>query len=192
VRFIGYNTPAAALFAEIVAGRRLPEVDALLGRRPAEPETEPLVRCRAECARDLPRSAFSPSSRAGRLYPYCRECAAARARAKYAASPALRERQKAYNAKRRELQRGKPTTARHKAMKREEIRARDLQTMQENPAFGRCVVCSGPVARRIRDQRKTCGARECVSKMRRVIAKALRAGRPAASYEEALRFGAAS
>lgn len=192
MRFVGYNEPAAALFAEIVAGRRLPEVDALLGRRPADTTPEPLVRCRAECGRDLPRDRFSPSSRAGRLYPYCRECAAARAAAKYRACPALRERQREYNRQRRRAARGKPRTEKQKAYAREAIQARAVRCAKENPAFGVCVVCGGPVAKRLRAQRKTCERRECLSEVRRVVAKALRAGRKVASYEEAIRTGGAA
>lgn len=185
MRFVGYNEPAAALFAEILSGRRLPEVDALLGRRPADQAPEPLVRCRAECGRDLPRDRFSPSTRAGRLYPYCRECAAARARAKYAACPALREKQRAYNKVRRAALKGKPRTAKQKAAAREAIQAREVRCMKERPPSGPCVVCGDPVKRRLRDQRKTCGKAECLSAVRRVIAKALRAGLQVTSYEEA-------
>lgn len=185
--FIGYNEGAAALFAEIMAGRRLYQVDLLLNRRTAPPSSEPLVRCRAECGRDLPRDHFSPSSRAGRLYPYCRGCAAARARAKYAASPELRARQQSMKRQRRQARKGTVYTPEERQLAREMIAARALRIAKENPRFGVCVVCGGPVAKRIQRQRKTCERPECLRALKCVLSRAIRAGRKVASYEEALR-----
>lgn len=182
MRYVG-KRGLAALVADMTSPGRSQTADRILGRRPAAPE--PLIRCRAVCGRDLPASEFYLCRSKGRLrrHPWCKECSAAHARVKERLDPALRERKRAKHKEwwRRFKEGGYSDEWRRQA--REAIAARAIRVARENPAYGRCVVCGGPVAKRLQRQRKTC-SRACLSVVQSRLVKVRRAGGDASSWEK--------
>lgn len=187
MRYVGFVKPFSALAAEILSGRRLPEVDRLLGRGTTTEKPEPLIRCRAECGRGLPLSAFSPENSRRGHYPYCRECAAARAREKYRASAEVRARSRAHGKKRLAEQKARGWTDAERARAREAAAAYALSVQRKHPDFGRCVVCGGPVAKR-RQRQKTC-SRRCLGVVQAQLMTVRRAGGDASSIEAVIAKG---
>lgn len=177
--FVGLSRACLALAADILcpAGGRSEIADRILARRARRPvPAAELVRCKGECQRDLPPEAFSPvKPRAGRKrtrHPWCRECAAL------------------YNRRKRRPGQRAPRSRPWRATReqsREYAAARWAKLASERPAYGRCVVCGGPVPQRPQYQRKTCLKPGCVSAMKSRIMKVQRATGRAVTFEEATR-----